>query len=190
MDPLFILSELKLFDKNLYKKTSVKTEKKCLDYLSHVNTPCLSPEEKGLCEGKLSLQECWNALSSMKNGKSPGNSELTKEFYIAFFAELGSLLLETFDYPFVKGGVSSSQKQAVITLIQKEDKDVMSIKNWRPNSLINVDIKTASKALAFRVRKVLPSLIYYDQTAYVKGRYIGESVCLIDDLLKYAEEEK
>ena len=62
----------------------------------------------------------------------------------------------------------------------------MLIKNWRPISLINVDIKIASKALAFRVRKVL---LHYDQTVHVKGRYIGEPVRLIDDLLKYAEEE-
>ena len=65
----------------------------------------------------------------------------------------------------------------------------MQIKNWRPISLINVDIKIASKALAFRMRNVLPSIIHYDQTAYVKGRYIGESVRLIDDLLKFVEEE-
>ena len=89
----------------------------------------------------------------------------------------------------MKGELTSSQKQAVITLIQKKDRDVILIKNWRPISLINVDIKIASKALAFRVRNVLPSLIHCDQTAYVKGRYIGESVRLIDDLLKYTEEE-
>ena len=65
----------------------------------------------------------------------------------------------------------------------------MQIKNCRPISLINVDIKIASKALAFRMKKVLPSIIHYDQTAYVKGRYIEESVSLIDDLLKFAEEE-
>ena len=153
MDPQPILSELKLFYKNLYKKTSVKTEKECLDYLSQVNNPRFPPEEKGLCEGKLTLQECWDALSSMKNGKSPGNDGLTKEFYTAFFGELGSLLLKTFNYSFVKGELSSSQKQAVITLIQKKDRDIMLIKNWRPISLINVDIKIASKALAFRVRK-------------------------------------
>ena len=160
MDPQLILSELKLFYKNLYKKTSVKTEKKCLDYLSQVNTPRLAPEEKGLCEGNRPYR---NALSSMKNGKSPGNDGLTKEFYTAFFGELGSLLLKTFNYSFVKGELSSSQEQAVITLIQKKDRDIMLIKNWRPISLINVDIKIASKALAFRVRNVLPSLIYYDQ---------------------------
>ena len=63
------------------------------------------------------------------------------------------------------------------------------IKNWRPISLINLDIKIASKALPFRIKKVLPSVIHCDQTAYVKGRYVGESVRLIDDLLKFAEEE-
>ena len=96
----------------------------------------------------------------MKNGKSPGNDGLTKEFYTAFFGELGSLLLKTFNYSFVKGELSSSQKQALITLILKKDRDIMLIKSWRPISLINVDIKIVSKALAFRVRKVLPSLIY------------------------------
>lgn len=97
--------------------------------------------------------------------------------------------MKTFNYSFEKGELSSSQKQAVITLIQKKDRDTLLIKNWRPISLINVDIKIASKALAFRVKKVIPRLIHYDQTAYVKGRYIGESVRLVDDLLKYAEEE-
>ena len=39
------------------------------------------------------------------------------------------------------------------------------------------------------MKKVNHSLISDDQTAYVKGRYIGESVRLIDDLLNYAEDE-
>ena len=39
------------------------------------------------------------------------------------------------------------------------------------------------------MKKVIHSLIFYDQTAYVKGGYIGKSVRLIDDLLKYAEDE-
>ena len=129
------------------------------------------------------------ALNSMKNGKSPGNDGFTKEFYVSFFGELGPLSLKTFNYSFEKGELSASQKQAVITLIQKKDRDVMLIKSWRPISLINVDSKIAFKALAARMKKVIHSLISYDQTAYVKGRYIGESVRLIDDLFKYAEDE-
>ena len=179
--------EIKTFHSNLYKRTSVKTEEECLQYLSKLSTPKLSEDEKGLCEGKLTLNECWNALSSMKNGKSPGNDGFTKEFYVTFFGELNTI--KTFNYSFEKGKLSASQKQAVITLIQKNDRDVTLIKNWRPISLINVDIKIASKALAARMKTVIHSLISYDQTAYVKGRYIGESVRLIDDLLKHAEDE-
>ena len=180
--------EIKTFYSNLYKRSSVKTEKECLQYLLKLSTPKLSEDEKSLCEGKLTLNEYWNALSSMKNEKSPGNHGFTKEFYVAFFGELGPLLLKTCNYSFEKGELSASQKQVII-LIQKKDRDVTLIKNWRPISLINVDIKIASKALAARMKTVIHSLISYDQMAYVKGRYIGESVRLIDDLLKYAEDE-
>ena len=61
------------------------------------------------------------------------------------------------------------------------------MKNWRPISLINVDSKIASKALAFRIRKVVTNLIHSDQTPCVKSRYIGESVRLITDILEYTD---
>ena len=44
----------------------------------------LTPDEQSLCEGKLTLQECWEAQPSMENGESPGNDGFTKEFYVAF----------------------------------------------------------------------------------------------------------
>ena len=69
-DPHNIMLEIKTFYSNLYKRTSVKTEEECLQYLSKLSTPKLSEDEKRLCEGKLTLNECWNALSSMKNGKA------------------------------------------------------------------------------------------------------------------------
>ena len=182
-DPRKISEELKKFYGNLYKRTSAKTEGECFQYLEKLNTPMLTPDEQSLCEGKLTLQECWEALTSMQTGKSPGNNGSTKEFYLAFFVELGKLLVSVFNYAFEVGEFSSSQKQAVITLIQKKDRDNMLIKNWKPISLINVDNKIASKVLAFGLRKAIHKVIHYDQTAYVKGRYIGESVKLIDDLL-------
>ena len=109
----------------------------------------LTQDEQSLCEDKLILQECWETLTSVQNGKSPGNNGFRKEFYAAFFGKLGKLLVSVFNYAFEVGELGSSQKQAVITLIQKKDRDNMLIKNWRPISFINVDIKIASKALAF-----------------------------------------
>ena len=63
----------KKFYSNLYSRKSVKTEQDCLDYLKSINEHKLSETDKETCEGKLTVQSCWTALNSMKNGKSPGN---------------------------------------------------------------------------------------------------------------------
>ena len=39
------------------------------------------------------------------------------------------------------------------------------------------------------MKQVIHSVNHCDQTGYVKGRYIGESARLIDDLLTYADQE-
>ena len=65
--------------------------------------------------------------------------------------------------------LSNSQKQAVIRLIEKKDKDERYIQNWRPLSLLNTDIKILSKALAQRLKKTLPFLISAKQSVFVDG---------------------
>ena len=74
--------------------------------------------------------------------------------------------------------------------MKTKGKDKRYLKNWRPISLINVDTKLASKCLASRIKKVLSSLIHSDQTAYVKDRYIGESIRLISDVLEYTDSNE
>ena len=82
-----------------------------------------------------------------------------------------------------KGFLSSSQKQPINKLLDK-GKDKRFVKNLRPISLINYDAKLLSKTLADRLRTVLSSLISHDKTAYVKNRFLGESVRLISDILE------
>ena len=72
----------------------------------------------------------------------------------------------------------------MITLLEKKGKDKRLIKNWRPISLINVDTKIASKALAKRLENILPDLTHYNQNAYVKGRSIFDAIRTIDDVLE------
>ena len=126
-------------------------------------------------EGKLSLHEIFAALESMPSNKSPGNDGLSKGFYLCFFDTIDSILMGSLNYAFEKGELSSFQRQAFITLIEK-GRDKRYLKNWRPISLLNVDTKILSKALSTRISKVIGSVIESDQTAYVPGRYIGESV--------------
>ena len=86
-----------------------------------------------------------------------------------------------------KKKLSTSQRQAVIKLIEKKERDKLFIKNWRPISILNVDYKIIAKALATRLKETLPKLISFQQTAYVKNRFIGEGGRLISDILKMSE---
>ena len=52
-DPNEILSAIRTFYSELYKKQSTKTEKDCLSYQANFELPRLTENERVLCEGKL-----------------------------------------------------------------------------------------------------------------------------------------
>ena len=87
----------------------------------------------------------------------------------------------------IEGNLSISQRQAVINLIAKKDRDKRFVKNWPPISLLNVDTKILSKSLAGKLKNVLPELISSNQTAYVKNRCISESGRLISDVIEMCD---
>ena len=58
--------------------------------------------------------------------------------------------------------------------------------NWRPVSLLNVDYKIASKAIAGRHSKVIHLVVNCDQSWGVPGRFIGDNVALLRDVVNYA----
>ena len=126
----------------------------------------------------------------MQSDKSPGNDGLTKEFYETFWTELKEIFVDSVSEAKEKGILSTSQRQAIIKLIEKKDRDKRFIQNWRPISLLNVDLKIISKALSEKLKKVLPDLISSQQTAYVKNRHIGECGRLISDIIEIAKIKK
>ena len=56
------------------------------------------------------------------------------------------------------------------------------LKNWRPISLLNVNLKMISKLHSEKLKEVLLYLISSQQTIYVKNRHIGESGKIISDI--------
>ena len=161
---------------------------KCLQYLKDISAHKLHENDKQSCEREITKNECWDALKSMGNSKSPGNDGLANEFYLAFFAELPDYLLQSPNFSFHNGQLSKSQRQVIITLIEKKDRDKRLLINWRPISLINVDAKIVSKVLPLRIKHIMHTLIHHDQAVYVTNPFIGESIRLIDNNLEYADD--
>ena len=96
-------------------------------------------------------------------------------------------MVDSFNYAFENGSLSITQKLGVISLIPKKDKDKNYLKNWRPISLLNNDYKIAAKASALRLEKVLPTIISSSLTGYVRGRFIGESIRMISDIVSFTK---
>ena len=69
-------------------------------------------------------------------------------------------------------------------MLQKKGKDPKIIKNLRPISLTITDYKILTKALAKRTEEILPKIIHKNQSGFIKGRYIGENIRLINDIIE------
>ena len=148
-------------------------------------TSKLSRAQATLCEGIITIEEALLALRGMARRKSPGLDGLPCEFYLKFWHVLGSDLVSVLNSCLLSGRLSLSQRSGVISLSFKKG-DRLDPRNWRPISLLNVDYKIASRCIAGRLLKVIHLIVNKDQTCGVPGRYIGENVALLRDVVDFA----
>ena len=183
-DQFEILKEEKKFYESLYRSTKINPNSfKNSPFFNLESVTTLSEEEKKSCEGLINEEECINALKDFDNNKTPGTDGLPAEFYRFFWPDICHDLLASYNFAFQHGTLSISQRRGIISLIPKKSKDKTLLENLRPISLLNVDYKILTKVITKRIEKVLPTLINSDQTGYVKGRFIGENVRLIYDVI-------
>ena len=161
------------FYNNLFKSYKRSSKYDIVQFFELDSIPHLTEELSAKCE-----------ISISKN-KSLRNDGLTKEFYKTFWDELKIKFIASFRKSFLKEEFNNHQKQVLIRLIEKKDKDKRLIQNWRPiRSFLNTDVKILSKVLAQRLKKILPFLISANQSANVDGRFISEGGKLISDLME------
>ena len=78
----FLIRQKKKYEKRYPKQFSTTAT---TVFLSKVpNRKKISNEHSSLCEVEVSLNEILNSINSDKNNKSPGNDDLTSEFFTHF----------------------------------------------------------------------------------------------------------
>ncbi|CAN1159810.1 LINE-1 reverse transcriptase homolog [Linum perenne] len=131
----------------------------------------------------VTLAEVRKAVFGMANEKAPGPDGYNAFFYKNSWTKIGGEVMETVRYFFEEGVMPSQVNSLILTLIPKKT-NAAEMKDYRPISCCNVLYKIVSKVLANRLSAVLPDLISCTETAFVKGRRIGDGIMLAHELLK------
>ena len=111
------------FYKNLFKKNVSKSDLEKKSFLNSIALPNLTSKRFDICESEITEKDLVTAFKSMLNGKSSGHDGSTKEFYEHFWDDLKFYSINFLKQFKIDGKLSISQRQAIIKLIARKDRD-------------------------------------------------------------------
>ena len=171
---------------NLYEQINANTSQEQINNYLAQNTNTINTSLQDEIGALITYEEAYKALNKMHPNKSPGPDGLTREFYIKFWETIGNDVIEVLNNSYRKSLLPPSTRTAQVTLIYKKG-DPENIGNWRPISLLNLDLKILSKSITERIKPHLKDIIHHDQTCGIKGRNIHDHLNFIKYLIDYVE---
>lgn len=110
------------------------------------------------------------AIARMHTGKAPGPDGYTLTYYKTFSNILTPHFLAAYNDAGEGALPPEDSLRAFISVIPKEGKDPLLCQNYRPISLLNIDLKIFTKVLSMRLSELIPSLVHLDQVGFVPSR--------------------
>ncbi|RHY04729.1 hypothetical protein DYB25_008718, partial [Aphanomyces astaci] len=137
----------------------------------------------------ITVKELCDAMKTMNPSKSPGPDGWSAGFFQVAPEIFSELLLLVFNYQLSHHGcLLPHQRRSAITLLYKSgDRGLPG--NYRPISLMPVEVKVLSRALAFRLARHAPQLIHPTQAGFVPGRRLHDHVTMVQALQHYCTME-
>ena len=187
-DPIEVVNIARKFYKKLYEAPRPATgenflKNKVLDCL-----PKLTHDDmvrRDLMK-LVTVDELRDVIFSFKNGKAPGCDGLSFEFYKSTFEIIKHQLVDVINDIIFGMHIPRKMNTGIIKLKHKRG-DRRDGDNYRPLTLLNVDLKIITKIFAWRLKPILAKVLH--QTQYAQpGKQIFELNCLIRDLFDEMEE--
>eukprot|EP00079_Xenopus_tropicalis_P032749 XP_017946520.1 PREDICTED: UDP-Gal:betaGlcNAc beta 1,4- galactosyltransferase, polypeptide 1, gene 1 isoform X1 [Xenopus tropicalis] len=187
-NPERITQEFATYYHTLYQKHKDPNPTLLQQFLNQANLPPLTPQQKTLMSEPISIEEIKVAIKQLKVNKSPGPDGFTGKYYKLFAPKLIPWLHLLFnDIMNNKGNFSRDDLQAQIAVIPKPEKDHTNCKNFRPISILNLDIKLLAKIIASRLNQFLGQLIHKDQSGFIPKRQVTDNIRKIINLIHIAK---
>ena len=181
-----ILKEQAKFYQDLYTTNLQETQD---FYLDRLESPKLTDREILWLDRVIDMDKLSTAMRQLKNNKSPGSDGLPVEFYKKFWSLIDNILYNVYQEG-LQDQLHLSAQRGFIILLEKSGKDPLLLTNWRPLTLLNIDFEILSKVLVNRIQVVLPTIIHKHQSRFMKGRYMGENLFELVNIIEFCEQEK
>jgi Reverse transcriptase (RNA-dependent DNA polymerase) len=130
-------------------------------------------------------EEVKQAVFHIQGDKAPGPDGLHVLFYQHFWNIIKDDLLNLFEAFHYASLDISKLNRGMVHLIPKKG-DALTIKDYRPISLLNCSYKIITRVLTTRLEGVLGRLIQPTQTAFLKERFIMDGVVTAQEILYYS----
>lgn len=144
---------------------------------------CLSPVQAAKADGPSGdgavTEGCLAAaLSTCANGKAPGCDGLPYEVYKVLADLLLPPLVAALNDVFANGVPDHAAWAAGIIILIYKGRDLPKVQltSYRPITLLNADYKLCQRVISDRMQEPLQALVDPAQTAFIRGRWIGDNV--------------
>jgi hypothetical protein len=142
-----------------------------------------------MLSSRFTLEEIKEVVFGSYADGAPGPDGLSFFFYQKYWDIIAHDLLNLFDAWFDDKLDIFRLNFSMITMIPKENY-ARIMKKFRPISLLNCSFKIFCKVLTNRLAKIIGRLISQNQSAFIKGRYILESVVTAHEIVHEVHRRK
>lgn len=160
----------------LYSQPQLRSATEIDSFLSSLNLPKVSNDQNNKLISKITKEEIISAIKRLKNGKAPGADGFNSEWYKLMQDHLTPTLMRAFNGVLETKTIPPSWREAIISIIPKENKDKLDCGNYRPVSVLNIDYKLFTSILCKCLEVLLPELIHKDQTGFIRQRQTQDNI--------------
>lgn len=132
---------------------------------------------------EVTAEEITKTVFGMPLSKSPGPDGYSAEFFRSSWSIVGSDVIDAVQEFFRNGKLLKESNRTTIALIPKQPQ-ACKLGEFKPISCCNLVYKIISRIISSRLKEVLGDCISLNQSAFMKGRSLGENVLLSSELIR------